>query len=222
MRRRHPFAVVVLLALVAAACTDAPASTTTTASPAAAPQTTTTTVIDTTSSSVVEGAVDASVGAAGIGDEYYPTLGNGGYDVSHYDLDLGFNPDANVLGGTATIEATATQSLTSFNLDFDGFEISELTVNNRTAEFERVDRELVITPPFPLMAGELFRIAVTYSGSPGAVESIAFPRVSMGWREGPDGERYVVAEPDAANSWFPAMIGTSSSRNALVLKKRKI
>ncbi len=26
-------------------------------------------------------------GAAGIGDSLYPTLGNGGYDVEHYDLD---------------------------------------------------------------------------------------------------------------------------------------
>ena len=31
-------------------------------------------------------------GAGDIGETYYPGLGNGGYDVSHYDLNLKYNP----------------------------------------------------------------------------------------------------------------------------------
>lgn len=31
-------------------------------------------------------------GAPGIGDPYYPSYGNGGYDVSHYGLRLRYRP----------------------------------------------------------------------------------------------------------------------------------
>ena len=31
-------------------------------------------------------------GAPGIGDEYYPTYGNGGYDVKRYLLDVAYDP----------------------------------------------------------------------------------------------------------------------------------
>ena len=36
----------------------------------------------------VRGQTQPVVGATGIGDPYYPTLGNGGYDARHYTLDL--------------------------------------------------------------------------------------------------------------------------------------
>jgi hypothetical protein len=32
-----------------------------------------------------------AVGSPGIGDPYYPTYGNGGYDVRHYALDLSYD-----------------------------------------------------------------------------------------------------------------------------------
>ena len=31
-------------------------------------------------------------GSAGAGDYYFPAYGNGGYDVRHYSLDLGYDP----------------------------------------------------------------------------------------------------------------------------------
>ena len=59
-------------------------------------------------------------GSPGLGDEYFPLDGNGGYDVKHYDLDLAYDPATDVLTGVATISARATQNLSRFNLDFDG------------------------------------------------------------------------------------------------------
>ena len=50
-------------------------------------------------------------GAPGIGDPYYPAYGNGGYDVSHYDLRLKYQPETDQLEGTATLLATTTQDL---------------------------------------------------------------------------------------------------------------
>ena len=51
-------------------------------------------------------AASHSPGAPGIGDPYYPAYGNGGYDVSHYDLRLKYQPKTDRLEGTATILAT--------------------------------------------------------------------------------------------------------------------
>ena len=62
-------------------------------------------------------AAPRSPGAPGIGDPYYPAYGNGGYDVSHYDLRLKYQPATDELEGTATLVARAPQDLTSFNLD---------------------------------------------------------------------------------------------------------
>ena len=41
-------------------------------------------------------------GAEGIGDAYYPQLGNGGYDALHYTLELAIDPQSNTLSGTCT------------------------------------------------------------------------------------------------------------------------
>jgi uncharacterized lipoprotein YbaY len=145
MLRRQPLAVVVLVALAAAACSDPATTTTTTATVTTSqPPTTTTTPTSSTTETGATGSVTA--GADGIGDEYYPTLGNGGYDVSHYDLDLAYTPSANALAGSVTVEATATQNLSSFNLDFDGFDVTALTVGGAPARFERVNHELIVTP----------------------------------------------------------------------------
>ena len=79
-----------------------------------------------------------SSGAAGIGDPYYPLLGNGGYDVVHYTLDLDLDVEAgSILEGIATIEALATQSLSTFNLDYRGPAIAAIAVNGVPARWRR-------------------------------------------------------------------------------------
>ena len=65
-------------------------------------------------------------GAPGVGDEDYPTYGNGGYDVRHYDLDVAYDPATDRLEGDASIRATATQTLCSFNLDLVGLEVRRI------------------------------------------------------------------------------------------------
>jgi len=49
--------------------------------------------------------------AAGIGDPYYPGYGNGGYDVRHYDIRVGWFPGRHRLIGDTTVTAVATQAL---------------------------------------------------------------------------------------------------------------
>src|SRR6185503_5031116 len=71
----------------------------------------------------------ASAGSAGLGDPLYPLAGNGDFDVANYALTLDYDPPSNVLVATAVITATASQSLSRFDLDLRGFTISRLLVN---------------------------------------------------------------------------------------------
>src|SRR5262245_50669367 len=85
-------------------------------------------------------------GASGVGDEYYPEYGNGGYDVDHYDLDIAYNPSSDRLKGLATVSATATQNLCRFNLDFVGLRIQGLKVDGEKARWSRDEHELTVVP----------------------------------------------------------------------------
>src|SRR5215216_556462 len=79
-------------------------------------------------------AASFSPGADGIGDLYFPTYGNGGYDVGGYDLKLRYDPKSGRLEGSATVTATATQDLSRFNLDFATLEASAVTVDGAAAQ----------------------------------------------------------------------------------------
>src|SRR5215813_10951586 len=85
-------------------------------------------------------------GSDGLGDPLYPLLGDGGYDALHYALDLNVDVDKNELAATVMMDATATEDLSAFNLDFVGFTISALTVNGASAQYTRTTHELTITP----------------------------------------------------------------------------
>ncbi|MDT3400368.1 M1 family metallopeptidase [Streptomyces sp. B1866] len=138
-------------------------------------------------------------GAPGIGDSYYPTYGNGGYDVSHYDLRLTYQPRTDLLEGTATILATATQDLSRFDLDF-ALDTSEVRVNGKKAAFTQAGpHKLEITPAAPLPAGRPATVVVRYRGTPSKVVVDGF----TAWHRTPDGA-VAANEPEAAWWWFPS------------------
>ncbi|MEV4918748.1 M1 family metallopeptidase [Streptomyces tirandamycinicus] len=138
-------------------------------------------------------------GAPGIGDPYYPAAGNGGYDVSHYDLRLKYQPATDLLEGTATIIATALQDLSRFNLDF-GLTVEEVRVNGRTAAFTRSgDHELEITPVAPLPRNRPVSVVVRYAGKPSELKIGGW----TAWHRTPDGG-VAAQEPASAVWWFPS------------------
>ncbi|MFD5466863.1 M1 family metallopeptidase [Kitasatospora sp. NPDC127059] len=144
-------------------------------------------------------AADFQPGAAGIGDPYYPTYGNGGYRVSHYDIRLKYQPATDELEGTTTILATATQDLSRFDLDF-ALNVSEVRVNGRPAAFATSgEQELQITPARPLAKGSQATVVVRYKGVPSEVKKYGF----TAWHRTPDGA-VAADEPEAAWWWFPS------------------
>jgi aminopeptidase N len=148
------------------------------------------------------GAAAFAPGSSGLGDPFFPNAGNGGYDVSHYSLTLGYEPASNQLAGTAVITATATQDLSRFDLDLRGFSISRLEVNGQAATFTREgEQELVITPSAGLASGSQFTVTIDYAGTPPIVTD---PDGSIeGWVPTDDGA-FVVGEPQGSPGWYPA------------------
>jgi len=145
-------------------------------------------------------AANFTPGSSGLGDPFFPLVGNGGYDVQHYGLTLAYDPPSNQLTGTAEITAIATQNLSQFDLDLRGFAITRLDVNGAAARFTRDGQELVITPATGLLAGRNFTVVVGYQGTPTVVTD---PDQSIeGWVPTDDGA-VSVGEPQGSPGWFP-------------------
>jgi aminopeptidase N len=141
----------------------------------------------------------------GIGDSYYPDLGNPGYDAGHYTLDLAVDPVRGSLSGTAVIRARATRALSRFSFDLTGLDVGPVTVNGAPAASSRQDDKLVIIPSRPLAAGAGFSVAVAYRGTPQPIPDASGDSTcaaEVGWHHDGD-EIYVASEPAGARTWYP-------------------
>jgi aminopeptidase N len=150
------------------------------------------------------GGGDYRPGAPGVGDDYFPNYGNGGYDVRHYLLKVSYDPATDRLTGVATISATATQNLSRFNLDFVGLTVRSIKVNGRAASWSRTDHELMVTPRHGLKKGRRFTAVVRYDGVPITQELVLGPgfTIEAGFIHTDDGA-IVAGQPEVAASWFP-------------------
>ncbi len=141
----------------------------------------------------------AGPGAGGIGDPYYPAYGNGGYNVTSYDLFIDYVPGSGRITGTAIIKATATQDLTSFNLDLL-LTAKSVTVNGTPTDFAKPDpHELVVKPATVLRSGSEMVVKVTYTGIPRTISYNGLnPWIGSG------SEVIALGEPEIAAWWFPS------------------
>jgi aminopeptidase N len=132
-------------------------------------------------------------------DPGFPTMGNGGYTVTGYDLDIDYRVGSERLEGTVVITATATQKLSRLTLDLSGLIASKVAVNgSRAAKFSQTDGKLVIRPSRPLAAEQSFTVMVQYGGFPHTHSE--YP--ATGWISSADAVT-VVASPVGSSSWFP-------------------
>jgi aminopeptidase N len=146
-------------------------------------------------------AVPATPSQNGLGDSFYPLLGNAGYDVAHYEITLDVDPIANKIEGTTVIEAVALDDLSQFNLDLYGLKVDSVLVNGEAAEFSRYQMELVVSPAASLAAKKPFTATVSYHGFPKPVGDDGIHMLS-GWQTMPGGT-FVASEPSGAMTWFP-------------------
>jgi len=147
----------------------------------------------------VSGVNAQSAGSPGLGDPYFPRLGNGGYDVQHYDIAI--NVAADHFSASTVIQANATQDLSTFNLDFNAGQVESAAVNSVAARTALSDSELTIIPTTPLKNGDPFITEVRYSGTPQP-----FPKqetfATLGWLPTESGVA-ALGEPAGSSVWFP-------------------
>lgn len=140
------------------------------------------------------------------GDPYAPELGNAGYDVQGYTLQLALDPRVLFIDGHVMIDAASTvDGLDQVSLDLIGFEIGQVSIDGRPASSFRQGDKLLVDLPAPLSAGAPFSLAIAYSGEPVVEPSIYVPFAShVGLFEHLGQRMCVVAEPDGARYWFPS------------------
>ncbi|MEJ0090395.1 MAG: M1 family metallopeptidase [Limisphaerales bacterium] len=141
-----------------------------------------------------------SPGSRSAGDPYLPAIGNGGYDVQHYDLTINYNPAANTMVSKADITILATQGLSEFSLDLRGFPGATTTIDGIAAGVARVGDKLIITPMAGILSNRVFHAVINYSGTP--AEIVDPDGSSEGWVP-ITGGGFVVNEPMGAMGWFP-------------------
>jgi aminopeptidase N len=139
-------------------------------------------------------------GSDGIGDPLVPASGNGGYDVSNYDLDVRYDPASGELTGTAKITARASMALNRFNLDLRPFTIDEVTVDGEKATSSAAKDELTVTPPAPINQNASFVTTVRYRGKPVPYDD---PILGAGGFLATRDGAVAIGEPQVAASWYP-------------------
>jgi aminopeptidase N len=140
-------------------------------------------------------------GPDGAGDPLLPGTGNGGYDVTHYDLAFDATNPSGSLVATTTVDAVATQDLSRYDLDLTGFTVDAVHADGAPANFSRVGRELVVTPRQPIAKGHRFRTVVAYRGVPSPVVDPT-GLGPIGWLAGRGGSS-IASEPAGAEGIFP-------------------
>ena len=138
-------------------------------------------------------------GSASIGDPYFPLEGNGGYDVTAYDIHVRYDPPTDRIEGNTTITARASVSLSRFDLDLR-LPASAATVNDQPAQIHQEGGKLQVTPAAPVLAGAPMTVRVDYAGVPSAIPD--GPDTSSPWVRTTDGA-VAVGEPDIAAWWYP-------------------
>jgi hypothetical protein len=138
-------------------------------------------------------------GAPGIGDPYFPLDGNGGYDVQRYLLSFRYEPANDTLTGVERIRATATQNLSSFNLDLVGLHVRAIRVDGQPATWSRNGHELTITPRRGLPAHTHYETVIVYDGVP---QTIGSSQTGFSGFIHTDDGTLVAGQPHGAATWF--------------------
>lgn len=175
-------------------------ATSTTAANTTSTETTSTTAAVTTTSQ--RSSAELVLGGETVGDPYYPTIGNTGYDVSHYTLDLTIDIDAtDMILGLATIDFDATADIDGLSFDFTGLTVTSANIGGAPAEFEQANDKLRLRFDEMLPEGSQHSVEIAYEGNPTTLTSGT--RIGpIGWYDQPAAS-VAIGEPFGARAWYP-------------------
>jgi aminopeptidase N len=132
-------------------------------------------------------------------EPFFPRSGNRGYDVKHYEVNLGYRPRSGRLNVRDVVEARATSGLRRFSLDLDGLKVTSVSVDKEAAKFSRGRGKVKIVPATPIAKGEGFTVELRYQGLP---RKVTDPDGSTeGWYRTKDGAE-AIGEPVGTAAWL--------------------
>ncbi|MCM0620306.1 M1 family metallopeptidase [Nocardioides bruguierae] len=139
-------------------------------------------------------------------DPVYPVVGDPGLDALHYDLDLGWDPDARLLTGHETLVLRATGDADRLVLDLsDALTVTAAALDGTQLPEDAVqhaDDDLVLA--VDVVADQRYVLELDYEGTP---LPVAAPTTrsdfsTNGWTTGEDGSTWTMQEPYGALTWY--------------------
>lgn len=137
-----------------------------------------------------------------MGDPYFPGIGNTGYDVTHYDLNLRIDTDGpDQLRGVATITFTATDNVDQISFDLRDLVATQTRLSDTVLETEHVGNKLRVRFPETIPTGSEHVLTIEYEGAPQLVDSTTRIGV-IGWFD-LGSNSVAIGEPFGAQTWYP-------------------
>ncbi|MDO5031897.1 M1 family metallopeptidase [Corynebacterium sp.] len=135
-------------------------------------------------------------------DAYTGVEFNLGFEVSHYELDLTYRVEPNLLQGEAVLHLTALEDLDRLTLDLGGAMVPRrITAKHapRVAKFRQSGGKLRLSFAETVEEGTEFTLHIRYGGTPRPLRTVWG---EIGWEETESGA-LVASQPNGAPSWFP-------------------
>lgn len=135
-------------------------------------------------------------------DSYTGVDFNLGFEVTHYDLDLTYRVEPNLLQGEAVLHIRALEALDKLTLDLGGAMVARrITAKHapRVAKFRLSGGKLRLNFAETIAEGQEFELCIRYGGAPRPLRT---PWGDIGWEETESGS-LVASQPNGAPSWFP-------------------
>lgn len=137
-------------------------------------------------------------------DPYLAPQGNGGYDVTKYDVDLSYDVKTHgIAQAKVVITAQSDQTLRQFTVDArSGLAIDQVSVNGRRATFTHRGDKLIIGRFGTVPGNSTFTVRVAYSGDPVPIKDRS-GRGKYGWLPTRRGS-VTYTEPTGTSTWLPS------------------
>lgn len=135
-------------------------------------------------------------------DPYTGVDYNVGFSVDHYDLELVYRVEPNLLSGVAHLHISVTEDLDKLTLDLGGaMAVRRISASKhiKITRFRQSGGKIRITFDEVIEAGTEFVLTVRYGGNPRPIRTTWG---EIGWEETESGA-LVASQPNGAPSWFP-------------------
>ena len=124
-------------------------------------------------------------------------------DALHYDLDLAWDPETDILTGITTLAFRSTTDAGSFRLDLgEPLEVSAVVLDGVPADFDHVGKDLVVETP--VTEDGRYTVQVAYAGTPAPVPAPTTRSdfSTTGWTVTQRHEVWTMQEPFGAYTWY--------------------